>query len=417
MGDDIGRELEVEVGKIAHGGISVARHEGRVIFVNDAIPGERVVARVSDDRKKRFWRADTVRVIEASEHRREHVWGAASVDRDPAERAGGAEFGHIELAHQRELKAQVLMEALDRTGGIDADTLADALGADRLTIEGLPGEPDGTGWRTRVRLNVDEQGRLGPYAARSHRVIPVNDLPLATPEVQAAAPLGERFAGEPHVDVLAPSVGSARLIIGKQARSTITERVGEREFALADSGFWQVHRHAASTLTAAVQQAVDPAQFDPASANLDLYGGVGLLAAALGDRFGSGLRITSVESDAIATDYAAENLAEWVGARAVTSRVEAFLRQLAAGSAPERARLESATVVLDPPRAGAGLDVVDALASLRPAQLVYVACDPVAFARDAGALRERGYRLASLRSFDLFPNTHHVEAVASLVRE
>jgi len=164
-----------------------------------------------------------------------------------------------------------------------------------------------------------------------------------------------------------------------------------------------------------VQDAVDPALFDPRAANLDLYGGVGLLAAAVGDRFGDAVRITTVEADARATEHAGANLAEWVGSRAVTARVDRFLDDLAdAATAPELARLRDATVVLDPPRSGAGRAVVDRLAELRPRQLVYVACDPVALARDVGLLRERGYGLDEVVAFDLFPNTHHVEAVARL---
>jgi tRNA/tmRNA/rRNA uracil-C5-methylase (TrmA/RlmC/RlmD family) len=207
----------------------------------------------------------------------------------------------------------------------------------------------------------------------------------------------------------------ARPVRPRRRPVPIRERVGEREFRLDARGFWQVHRQAATTLTEAVRSAVDEALFDPRAANLDLYGGVGLLAAALGDRFGPTTRITSVESDEAATDDAAENLAEWVGATAVTARVEHFVTGLAAdATAAERARLRAATVVLDPPRSGAGHDVVQAIASMRPAQVVYVACDPVALARDLAYFAERGYPLRSLRAFDLFPNTHHVEAVATL---
>jgi len=379
------------------------------VFVTDAIPGERVVARIADDRKKAFWRADTVRVVEPSEHRIPHIWSAAAIERDPADRAGGAEFGHIELAHQRELKRRVTTEALQRMAGLERE----------VVVEALPGDQarSGTGWRTRVRLHVDESGRLGPFAARSHRVIPVADLPLATEALAAGAPLGERFAGEEHVDVLAPSTGGLRLIVGKQKPTTITELVGDREFRLADAGFWQVHREAAATLTRAVQEAIDPARFDPLAYNLDLYGGVGLLAAAVADRFGPTTRITTVESDATATDYAADNLAEWLGARAETGRVERWVRDLAATATPgDRNRLGAATVVLDPPRSGAGREVVDALAALAPAQIVYVACDPVALARDIALFAGHGFVLSNLRAFDLFPNTHHVEAVATLSR-
>jgi tRNA/tmRNA/rRNA uracil-C5-methylase (TrmA/RlmC/RlmD family) len=406
MGDMQGRQIEVEATNMAHGGEAVARHDGRVVFVADAIPGERVVVRVTDDSKKSFWRADTVRVLEASPHRRPHVWPEAAVDRDPADRPGGADYGHIDPAHQRVLKAGVLADALARMAKVERE----------VVVEPLPGEPDGTGWRTRERLHVAEDGTLGPYAARSHRVVPVADLPLAVPAVRHHAPLRERMPGAGSVTVLAPSVGEgARLVIGAQKPTVIRERVGDREFRVDDTGFWQVHVAAPATLTSAVQQGIDPDLFDPKAANLDLYGGVGLLAAAVGDRFGSGVRITSVESDARATEHAAENLAEWIGAAVVTARVESYVRSLAASSA-DRSRLAAATVVLDPPRSGAGAAVLDALATARPAQIVYVACDPVAFARDVALLAGAGYELAGLRAFDLFPNTHHVEAVGSFRR-
>jgi tRNA/tmRNA/rRNA uracil-C5-methylase (TrmA/RlmC/RlmD family) len=409
MAEHIGSIIELTVDKIAHGGIAVGRLDGRVVFVSDAIPGETVRARVSDDRKKSFWRADAVEVLQASEHRREHVWSAAAIDRDPRGRAGGAEFGHIALAHQRELKRQVLAESLQRMAGIESD----------VVVEPLPGDPavNGLGWRTRIRLHVDDQGRLGPMASRSHSVIPVQDVPLATASVQAATPFAERFLGLGTLDVIAPTTSDPRLVIGEQKPTVIRELVGEREFQLDDTGFWQVHRAAPVALTRAVQEAIDPALFDPRAENLDLYGGVGLLAAAVADRFGPDTRITSVESDERATDHASENLAEWLGASAETGRVDRWLRDLDAGaSAADRERLAAATIVLDPPRSGAGSDVMTVLGRLAPAQLVYVACDPVALARDVALAAEAGYRLARIRAFDLFPHTHHVEAVATLIR-
>lgn len=412
-------EVDLDITNVAHGGVFVARHEGRVVFVPDTLPGERVRARIADRTHDRFWRAETLEVLEAAPGRQPHVWQAASIERAPERRAGGAEFGHIRLEHQRELKRQVLADALLRMAKLETD----------VVVEPVAGETaDGTGWRTRVRLQVDADGGIGPFAPRSHTVIPVTDLPLATPAVQDAVPFGQTFPGAESVDVVATGGGASHVLVNdapvrrgrklvrpKTRPVAIREQVGDREFRLDARGFWQVHREAAATLTAAVQSAVDEALFDPRAANLDLYGGVGLLAAALGDRFGSTLRITSVESDEAATDNASENLAEWIGASAVTDRVERFVERLAQeSSAAERARLRAAAVVLDPPRSGAGRPVVDAVASLAPAQIVYVACDPVAFARDVALFAERGYPLRSLRAFDLFPNTHHVEAVATL---
>ncbi len=401
----LGKTVELDVTNIAHGGIAVARLDGRVIFVSDAIPGERVLARISADAKKSFWRAETVSVVTPSEFRQPHVWDEASIDRDPDDRAGGAEFGHIALAHQRELKRQVLADALQRMAGLGFDG----------DVEALPGdnESNGTGWRTRVRLHVGDSGQPGPYAARSHRVIPVTTLPLATAELQEVAPLDGEFEAGTELDLLSPSVGSTRLFYGKQKPSTITELVGDREFRLSDTGFWQVHRGAAAALTSAVQQAIDAELFDPRAANLDLYGGVGLLAAAVADRFGTTTRITSVESEETATEFAGANLAEWTGATAESGRVERWLKEYAKSPS---ARWNAATVILDPPRSGAGAEVVESLVTTRPAQVVYVACDPVAFARDAKLLADRGYELTNLRALDLFPNTHHVEAIGSFRR-
>ncbi len=416
MGESVGTLLELDVTGIAHGGISVARHEGRVVFVSDAVPGERVVARVTEDRKKSFWRADTVSVVTPSEHRVEHVWPEAALDRDPAVRAGGAEFGHIALAHQRTLKHDVLVDAFARFARTD---LVEALGHD-VVVEAAPGDDaaNGLGWRTRVRLHVDEDGTAGPYASRSHTVVPVASLPLVTDVVQGSAPLGRgALPGASVVDVLAPSgAEGARLVIDAQAPTVVRELVGERAFAVDDTGFWQVHRQAPAVLTAAVQDLVDRDRVDPEGQHLDLYGGVGLLAAALGDVVGPKARITSVESAPRATEHAQENLAEWIGARAETGRVDRWLARTAAGaSRPELERFRAGTVVLDPPRSGAGREVVVQIAALQPAQVVYVACDPVALARDVATFADLGYRLEALRAFDLFPHTHHLEAVARLV--
>ncbi|UOE44467.1 class I SAM-dependent RNA methyltransferase [Agromyces larvae] len=410
-----GPELELDVERIAHGGVAVARHEGRVVFVADAIPGERVRAQVTDASRDRFWRAETLEVLDASPDRREHVWAEASVDRAPEQRAGGAEFGHIRMHRQRALKAEVLQDALARMAGEQREVVVVAV--DDALAPGVDVEA-GTGWRTRVRLHVDDEGRVGPYAARSHRVVPVASLPLAATALQGIAPLGTRFDGAVEsVELVAPTGGGASVVVRRagdprEAAPEIVELVGDRRFRLARDGFWQVHRGAAATLTRAVQQAIDPDRFDLAAEHLDLYGGVGLLAAAVGDRFGSTLRITSVEADARATEHAGANLADFVGARAVTARVDRFLTELGRSDASRSIR--GGTIVLDPPRSGAGRDVVAGVAALHPAQVVYVACDPVALARDVATFRDLGYGLEELRAFDLFPNTHHVEAVARL---
>ncbi|MBN9213823.1 MAG: 23S rRNA methyltransferase [Microbacterium sp. SCN 70-200] len=460
--------LDLDVTDVAHGGVFVARHEGRVVFVADAIDGERVRVQLTDTAKSSFWRADVVEVLDASPHRRAHVWPAADVATAPADRPGGAEFGHIDLAHQRALKQRVLDDALIRFAGIpEPDTTLSPAGG--VGDHGAGEHPDGLRWRTRVSLHVDDEGRIGPFAARSHRVIQNPDLPLATAEIEAvAATLGGTPGGfaPGRVDLVQPSDGSVRVIVrpaaerrptaeragaerpaerragaepgakarrqprgrtrtarpprpaeDPTARETVVERVGDREFRVDAGGFWQVHRLAASTLTSAVRTALESTGIDPSAHHLDLYGGVGLFAAAIAEAAGPAARVTSVESDARATEHAGENLAEWVGARAETERTDRYLaRLLAQSGAADRARLARGVVLVDPPRAGAGREVVERIAALSPASVVYVACDPVALARDLGTFRGLGYEPARIDAFDLFPHSHHVEAVAVLAR-
>ncbi|WP_091225836.1 class I SAM-dependent RNA methyltransferase [Microbacterium sp. 3J1] len=402
--------LDLDITGIAHGGTFIARHEGRVVFVSDAVPGERVRARLtadSTDDSKSFWRAETVEVLEASPHRRPHVWADADVSRDPADRAGGADLGHIDLAHQRVLKRQVLTEALDRFAGP---------GLEAPQIEAVDSS-DGTGWRTRVTLHVDDEGTVGPYAARSHRVIPVASHPLARPSIaEAALALADEAPGS--IDLVEPGDGEVRIIRrdrveGRPARGqgrrpkpeVVYEQIGDRRFQVDAGGFWQVHPRAASVLDAAVYGLLDD-HVDPSATHLDLYGGVGLFAATLADL--GGTDIVTVESSRRATGHAQQNLAP-LDVNAVTARVDRYLAAL-----PPTAT--AGAVVLDPPRAGAGRAVVDALHRLSPDAIAYVACDPVALARDLGTFREHGWKVGTMRGFDLFPHSHHFEVVALLTR-
>ncbi|WP_417562152.1 class I SAM-dependent RNA methyltransferase [Microbacterium sp.] len=443
--------IDLDITSVAHGGVFVGRHEGRVVFVSDAIPGERVRVRLTQTGEKSFWRGETVDVLDASPHRRAHVWRAADIDVPPERRPGGADFGHIDLAHQRELKLDVLRDALARIGGLDTPARISAVD-----------ESDGTGWRTRVSLHVDAAGRIGPFAARSHDVIEVDDLPLATPAIdRVAATVHASAPGR--IDLVQPADGRVRIVprpaeraprprragtrrrgadgrtsanggyrtdderraaqavagrakhAAEAAREVVVERVGDRAFRVDAGGFWQVHRKAAATLTGLVTASLP--DLDPEATHLDLYGGVGLFAAALGAHGGPATRVVSVESDPRATEHAGENLADWVGARAETARVDRWLPQLReTASDRERERLGRGVVVLDPPRSGAGAAVVGELIALRPERIVYVACDPVALARDLKTFRAGGYEASEITAVDLFPHSHHIEAVAALTR-
>lgn len=406
----VGDVLTVDVGAPVAGGQCIARVDGRVVFVRDAIPGERVEARVAGTgRRGGFWRADTERVITPSPHR---VVQPCPVARD----CGGCDWQHVEVDFQRQLKQRVITDAFSRTGGItavDGVPLAAAFVVEPLDTGG------GLGWRTRMRYAITPTGEIGLRAARSHRVIPAAECPLADSRIRRsvagyAAPPGahtliaaapkRRPPGLADADPDAP--GAVVLITDQQVAAgdipVIEEVVRDRRFRLAASGFWQVHPLAASTLVDAVLRA---AEVRPADRVLDLYSGVGLFASFLAEATTDMGRVDAVECDRIAGGFARSNLTDLPWVHHHRADVHRWL------SRPRRPSTD--VVVLDPPRAGAGRTVAEAIAAREPRTIVYVACDAVTLARDAAYLGGHGYDLASLRAFEMFPMTKHVECVAT----
>jgi tRNA/tmRNA/rRNA uracil-C5-methylase (TrmA/RlmC/RlmD family) len=417
-------EIELEVGPVAHGGHCVARHEGRVVFVRHALPGERVRARVTDGGDDaRFWRADAVEVLEPSADRVPSAWPAAGPGG-----VGGGELAHVALPAQRRWKRDVLAEQLRRLAGFD---VAEEPGL-RLEVEALPGDDErgGLGYRTRIDLVADDAGRAGMHRHRSHDVVPLDAMPLATDDVLGLAERERvwtrRWRPGTRLELVAPS-GSAPLLLvdgepwrggsvdrRPNARRSVAERVAvagtEHAYRVAAAGFWQVHRHAPAALAAAVLAGAG--DLDGARV-LDLYAGAGLFTLPLAAAVGTSGTVVAVEGDERAVRDARRNAH---GLETVELHHGAVEQALAGRVPGALAGGGADVVVLDPPRVGAGRAVVDAIGAMAPARVVYVACDPAALARDVGYLGGHGYALRDVRGLDVFPHTHHVEAVAVLER-
>jgi tRNA/tmRNA/rRNA uracil-C5-methylase (TrmA/RlmC/RlmD family) len=318
---------------------------------------------------------------------------------------GGCDWQHAAAGAQRELKARVVAEQMRRIAGIDLP----------VEVEELPGTRGGLlGWRTRVRLVVDADGRPGLRQHRSHTVVAVPACPIAVAGVLDGV-LDRRWspgaelevvrdgAGEVHVVELRPGAKPRRVAGGGMAH----EHAAGRRWSLATHGFWQVHPGAAQVLAEVVGQWAGA----PAGGTAwDLYGGVGLFASVLAEQVGAEGTVLVVESSRRAVADGEANLADLPQVRFQVGKVEDVL------GSQELAQRRPDVVVLDPPRGGAGRAVIDALADAGPDRVVYVACDPAALGRDVDRLAAHGYRLAELRAFDAFPMTHHVECVALLTR-
>jgi tRNA/tmRNA/rRNA uracil-C5-methylase (TrmA/RlmC/RlmD family) len=312
-----------------------------------------------------------------------------------------------------------------------------------------------------VRFAVDDQGRAGLRVHRSHEIVPVHRCPIAHPKVND---LGVGTAVWTHtaaVEVVAPGSGDERLLVIEPApgpgsgpaggpgtgsgaaggraevpplaapasvarlhqgevervrgRGWVSETVqgpaGERAFRVTGSGFWQVHPGAAQTLLDVV---LDFAAARAGDRALDLYCGVGLFSAGLAQLVGKDGAVLGVESDQRAVRDARRSLHDLPQIRLERGRVDRVLHRM---TGPGTEWDGADVVVLDPPRAGAGRQVIEAVTALAPRAVVLVACDPAALARDVALAGERGYRLSGLRVFDAFPMTHHVESVARLEPE
>ena len=363
---------------------------GVVVFVRHAIPGETVVAEITEGAPgDRFLRGDAVEVLSASPDR-----VVAPCPASGPGGCGGCDFQHVSLAAQRRLKATVVSEQLSRLAGLDVE----------VKVEAVPGDEDGLRWRTRIQYAVGPDGRLGLRRHRSHDVVTVDCL-LAHPGLPYVAAAPEASA----VEAIVTSTGQ-QLVVETPPRSDPTvlrERVGDDIYTVTGSGFWQVHPGAAGVLRDAVVTALEAR---PGERVADLYAGVGLFALPLARAVGERGRVEVVESDPTAVEDARRNLAGLPAVRIHRGRVERVL-----GGPLRDGRLDR--VVLDPPRAGAKRPVVDAISAAGPRRVVYVACDPASLGRDLGLFAAHGFALESLRAFDLFPMTHHVECVAVLTRD
>lgn len=534
--------LTLDVGAMAHGGHCVARHEGRVVFVRHAIPGEVVRARLTEaGEKARFWRADVIEVVEPSDYRRRHVWKLADslrayeMDRLPV---GGAEYGHISDAHQRRLKAQVFRDTMQRIGGFGGDNRGDDFD---VHVEEICDEKrHGLHWRTRVSFAVSETGSLSMTPHRSHDLLEVRGMPLAVEAISESRIFSGDFRGAHRVDVVAPGAGQTLALVvyyyplpsaeaaresvaarmkelaehepaigtillaqtplaerarsqreasgsgratgtggngratgngvdrngstgrsssaGRNNRSSrkITRAVPQYEVLLGNrtveeplpvlaaseaaeqswetspagsealeslgapsgrsgqssvpasvelrpEGFWQIHRQAPAVLSAAVASMARLSEGDSVA---DLYAGAGLFTAWAAEAVGPSGAVVGIEA-AEPSSMGAQQLFAGMGhVQTVQAPVERALDVL------ENRDL----IILDPPRAGAGPKVVKALDDAAPRQIIYVSCEPSSFARDAKDLVARGWKLEKVTVHDLYPNTHHMESVASFVR-
>lgn len=426
--------VELNLDAIAHGGEAIGRHGGKTVFVPYAIPGERVRAEIVEE-KERWARARLVKVLAPSADR-----VAPPCPHFGPGQCGGCQWQHIAYERQAELKQAIVADQLRRLGRIaqppvsDTVVLADPAYSEPAIAAADAQSPPPTppylafGYRNHVQLSATPDGRLGYRRGDSHEVIAIDRCLLLADrldELHAALDAAEAgLAGvslragintgdalilletaddeQPELEINLPAAIALRTANGIQpliGEPCIEEEVLGRRYHISAESFFQVNTVGAAALVELVTAYADPR---PTDVLLDAYCGVGLFALALADQVAE---VIGIESSPSACEDFAINAGDRANLALHEGAIEAVLPALLAQG--QRADL----VVLDPPRAGAGPEVLGQLAALTPRRIIYVSCDPATLARDAVHLAAAGYRLVEAQPVDLFPQTYHVETV------
>jgi 23S rRNA (uracil1939-C5)-methyltransferase len=424
--------------KLVYGGEALGYHAGRTVLASRVLPGER--AEVQEIRtRKGVVHARPLRILEASRERVEALCPYFG-------RCGGCQYQHLPLESQTAAKRDILRETLRRLGKVNWEA--------EIPVHSGPA----WNYRNQAQLKVGRARNgslaLGFFEAESNRLISIDACPILSPRLNAL--LGELrsqpwpaaladcrevevladdrdenvmltlrgswnaqdieafaqrcLAGLPGVVTVAIEQGSGVRVFGEPyltyracLRSLPAQagQVGEWTYRVSPTAFFQISRFLLPELVAAV------AGEESGAVALDLFAGVGLFTLPLAQRFG---QVIAVESHPQAAADLAANASSAPGAniRTVAETAFDFLRRCA--------QAEPDCVVMDPPRAGAGVATLKLLVALRPKRLQYVSCSPPTLARDLGFLLQQGYRLDALEMFDFFPQTYHIESLVRLSR-
>lgn len=421
-------QTQLTIERLSKLGEGVAHLQGRTVFVEGALPGERIVARVEPSGK--VLRGEILELLEKSPARRPSACPLANA-------CGGCDWLHVDEAVQRAEKEEILLSALEHLGGISREGLRRA--------ETLV-SPRNMGYRRRAVLHVTGRA-LGFFGRRSHECVPVSDCPALVP---ALAPLPGRLsehlgpiakdlelvallaegqkvsfaavlkgAARPKHGkaceravralclagaVVVPHEGSPQLV-GKPALEAISPLRPEVPLYLRPDAFAQANGEANLALVTAAVYLLGAQEADRV---LELYSGNGNFTFPLA---GTAMSVTAIESSGVGIELA-QRAAREGGVRNVRF-VQGDVSKVCRGLVEEGARFD--LLLLDPPRTGA-TGVAGLASRLSVRRVVYVSCDPASLSRDAAELVSRGFKPGTVQLIDMFPQTRHVEAVMSFDR-
>ena len=394
------KPLEIELTGFAAGGKAVGRApDGRVAFVEYAIPGERVLAEVTAEEPS-YVEATTVEVRESSELRVEprcQYFG----------RCGGCQLQHVAYGEQLRLKTGVVRDQLRRIGRFEDEAIDGVL-------REMIGMADPWAYRNHMRFTVRRDGDIGFMEHGSHRFLRIDHCEIALPAANRVLEDAQGRTMQTRALTVRAGEHSGELLVQPKLRWRPHRRGRTRSgqphyhellrgarYRVSSPAFFQVNSRQAERL---IELVVARARAVQPRLVADAYSGVGTFAVALAQVVPD---VVTIEYSAAAGDDAEVNLAPYDNVRRIVGAVEEQLPAL--DPAPD-------VIVVDPPRAGLDASVIDAIVDSRVRRLVYVSCDPATLARDLRRLADGGMALGEVQPIDMFPHTQHIECISTLDR-
>ena len=387
---NIGDILTLDIGIIAHGGHFIARHNNQVIFVRHAISGEKANIKITFVNSK-FAFGDAIEILQSSKDR---VQSPCKYSKP--EGCGGCDFQHISIEYQRSLKKIIIQDQFKRIAKID------------ISPDVISAEPSsGLHWRSRLDLAISNNGKAGLYSYKSNEVIEIDECLIAVDKINKSEVFNKHWDKLDRLSVAASSENELNINrLGKTLSGSVElkEKVDDYTYMISPKSFWQSHKNAPILL---LHQVIKFANIKLGDKVCDLYGGAGLFTAPVSDLTGENGEIHLIERDNDCIKDAKKNFENKKNIIIHHGKVEQKLGKIK----------DIDVIILDPPRNGAGKQVIHQIIDKRPKSIVYVSCDPTSLARDTNILLENGYFLNHLVGLDLFPMTHHIECVASFIQK
>ncbi|HHW19986.1 MAG TPA: class I SAM-dependent RNA methyltransferase [Thermodesulfovibrio thiophilus] len=381
--------VELTLTGIAHLGEAIGKHNGKIVFVPYAIPGETVKARIIKDEGD-YFRAELVEVITPSFFREIPQCKIFGI-------CGGCSFQHIAYSYQTKLKEIVLMEQLKRIGGFENPE-----DFTEITIKA----DNPYNYRNRADFSINTQKLLGFKIRGSHKFINVEYCHIMHDSINRILSIIQRKSPKrkTHNITIRYGINTGQLLVQPEINTEeietgqkfYFEKILDREFMISAPSFFQVNTYQAQKLIEVVLSYINPAD----RIIIDAYAGVGTFTVFLAER---AERVIAIEESRSAFKDAQVNIKKFDNISYLCKKTEEALFE---------PNINGNVIVIDPPRVGCMKEVLEAIAQKQIKKVIYVSCEPSTLARDLKYLKEKGYRLVEVQPVDMFPQTYHIENVA-----